>query len=353
MQYSGGDQLTFLEARSVSRPVEMSYVSLMERFTEWSRQKRLPLKSVAERDRALAEYGNHMYFAGHTAADFSRVRAAAAFHWTDVSKAGKELHRAQRAQIGFCKKAPDKSRLPIPLVVACAVAKEIVSVGDDWRAAAAVMMQFVLYLRPGEVLSIRARDLQAPLPRHSGGLAHWSVLLHPAEAGVASKTGVFDEAMVMDNPDYLDLVQVWRRLKREKSEMLFPFSYSRYAKVFSEAVERLDLAKIGVVHLYQLRHGGVSHEVATGRRSIESAQKRGRWACLQSMRRYGKGGRIMDMLGRMNATELQHAQACRDRVGKILAGICRPVPRNVVKALPYSSSRGTPTSLKRGAAALS
>eukprot|EP00959_Pyramimonas_sp_CCMP1952_P381233 7988182-Pyramimonas_sp.AAC.1 len=67
-------------------------------------------------------------------------------------------------------------------------------------------------------------------------------------------------------------------------------TYVEYANGFAKAVEALRYGPLGVAHLYQLRRGGVSHEVASGRRLIADAHKRGRWLSSASMRRYEKGG---------------------------------------------------------------
>eukprot|EP00959_Pyramimonas_sp_CCMP1952_P357979 7495348-Pyramimonas_sp.AAC.1 len=89
-----------------------------------------------------------------------------------------------------------------------------------------------------------------------GGLGRWSVLLHRQEMGQPSKTGVFDEAMVLDNTEYDDLDQAWAYLLSRSKGMLFPMTYVEYANGFAKAVGTLGYGPLGVAHLYQLRHGG-------------------------------------------------------------------------------------------------
>jgi hypothetical protein len=48
-----------------------------------------------DRNKALAHYAEFLFFDGMTAADFSKTRAAAAFHWSDVKRAATELPRAK------------------------------------------------------------------------------------------------------------------------------------------------------------------------------------------------------------------------------------------------------------------
>ena len=76
---------------------------------------------------------------------------------------------------------------------------------------------------------------------------------------------------------------------------------------YAEAVQQLGLSKFGPPVLYQLRHGGASHEVASGRRDLPPRMKRGRWSTLMSVRRYEKGGRLAELLGRLTAHEAAYA----------------------------------------------
>ena len=347
--YETTEGRTFLEARSVTKPVEALYATLMGEFERWAEVEKLPLVTLADRDAALARYATHLFFAGHSASDFSKTRAAAAFKWLDVSKSGVELQRARRAQIGFHKVAPERSRLPIPLLMAAAIANEMVCMNLPSYMPIAVMLQFILYLRPCDVLSLCREELVPPLPLSMGGLGRWSVLLHRQEMGEPSKTGVFDEAMVLDNTEYDDLDQVWAALRSRSGTKLFPMSYDEYANGFTRAIEALQYGPLGVAHLYQLRHGGVSHEVAGGRRPIADAQKRGRWLSAASMRRCEKGGRVAEMLHRLSPAQLEHARICRQQIGLILCGCSPPVRGGRDAASPSSSSWAAATSRKRGA----
>ena len=53
-------------------------------------------------------------------------------------------------------------------------------------------------------------------------------------------------------------------------------------QVAEQAAQSLGYDKLGISNLYQLRHGGISHEVASGRRSLLEAQTRGRWKSQKS-----------------------------------------------------------------------
>ena len=54
--------------------------------------------------------------------------------------------------------------------------------------------------------------------------------------------------------------------------------------------------------LYQLRHGGASHDKFIGKRSDLGIQRRGRWSAPSSLRRYEKHGRVQAMLNKTTAS---------------------------------------------------
>ena len=203
---------TFLESRSVAVGQEKLYETLMASFLAWAAAHKLPLTTVAEKDEAAVIRGDAMYFEGATAGDFSKLRAAAAFHW-QLGRAGVDLKRAARAQVGFNKLAPAMTRLPMPLVLMHMIINAMVFLGSPWEMCMCVALMYALYLRPVDVISMRLEDLVAPLTGAGTGHSLWSVVLHPAEGVQPSKAGLYDEALVLDNHEYDDLVPglLWLR----------------------------------------------------------------------------------------------------------------------------------------------
>eukprot|EP00974_Lingulodinium_polyedra_P115205 11154360-Lingulodinium_polyedra.AAC.1 len=53
-------------------------------------------------------------------------------------------------------------------------------------------------------------------------------------------------------------------------------------------------------------------------------QRRGRWVAQSSLRRYERGGRTNELLGRLAAAQLQLATRCADQIGETLAGLRPP-----------------------------
>lgn len=200
---------------------------------------------------------------------------------------------------GWRKLDPPKSRLPMPWEVTCFMAQEAFAMGK-LQEALMMLFCFALYLRPGEVSKLRIMDLVPPVPRANQSSCHWSVVLHPLEVGVPSKTAEFDETVSFDLPD-LDFIprETSRLMKvrfRNRAEPLFSATGSQLRSVMEAIASKHGLQQIGPPHPYRLRHGGASHDFARQRRSLVEIQRRGRWKSFSSVRRYEKGGRIDQML---------------------------------------------------------
>ena len=69
---------------------------------------------------------------------------------------------------GWRKRAPPKSRLPLPIEAVFLIALQLVQEGF-WATAVYVLLLVNTYMRPSEALTIRGRDLVSPVAgkRHS------------------------------------------------------------------------------------------------------------------------------------------------------------------------------------------
>jgi len=129
----------------------------------------------------------------------------------------------------------------------------------------------------------------------SGGAAarqSWAVILHPHELEISSKTEEFDEALLLDNPEF-GFLATWcarRRSLGNLDGLAVDLTYQQWASAYQQAALALGYQALGPPVLYQLRHGGVSHEALTGRRDAAAQSRRGRWSTERSVRRYSKGG---------------------------------------------------------------
>ena len=168
------------------------------------------------------------------------------------------------------------------------------------------------YLRPSEAISLTSASL---LPPTRQGVLSWVVWLFPSEQRARSKTGESDDTVTLDSGRLGWLTEVMSILsEKKKGEPLFETSYSELFAAMARVTHRLDLALVP----YQMRHSGASIDRATLRRSIESIQKRGRWASARSVRRYEKMGRLNESWRTLSATQQAYFLACEARIKRTI-----------------------------------
>jgi hypothetical protein len=136
---------------------------------------------------------------------------------------------------------------------------------------------------------------------------------------VPSKTGVFDETLVLDNPEF-SVLDTWLRylVQGNLEAPLFGFTYREWAGQFQLACDAANLGLTFKPVLYQLRHGGASHEAYTRFRDATGIQARGRWASIAGPRRYSKPGRINQLLGTLDVAMMSRARRLGADLGVLL-----------------------------------
>ena len=87
------------------------------------------------------------------------------------------------------------------------IAQRMILFGNHLMAFAS-LLAFALSLRPSELLAVLARHVVRP--SHRSGA--WTLILHPRELLVPSKTGVYDETVMLDNPQFSFLSKGLERL---------------------------------------------------------------------------------------------------------------------------------------------
>lgn len=124
------------------------------------------------------------------------------------------------------------------------------------------------HLRPGEMLLCRKRDLFRPVGGRHGG-SFWTLLLHPQDRFMASKTPVYDEGIVFDFPQHQNTGPVFEPLKQGGPDPpLLDMTYLEYYKEFNAASVEVGLGMYEMVP-YVLRHAGPSADKASGVRSLK------------------------------------------------------------------------------------
>ena len=162
---------------------------------------------------------------------------------------------------------------------------------------------------PGAVQSMKGWMKASP-PR-----AHMPL---PQEVGVPSKVGEHDEAFVLKMTEFNWVCKAVVRLLmskiKTKTHILFKVTAGK-VNLFLRSLEAADLRQwIGVVHLYQLRHGETSRATATKAFDFADFQRQGRWKTTKAVHQYEKGGRYAQVLSALPVSMLVSVAALRSRL---------------------------------------
>lgn len=183
------------------------------------------------------------------------------------------------------------------------------------RVARSVFLGMALYLRLGELRGLTVAQLIAPI---RGALTpHWTVVLHPEESNIASKTGQYNDSLVLDGVYARHLAKVCEALvlHRAPTDKVIGVDQSRYTELFRDAVVRLGVQVLILVP-YQVRHAGTTCDLLGNRRSLIEVKRHGRWQAEKSMNRYLKGGRGAEQLRRLTP---EYRERCLQKAETVFA----------------------------------
>ena len=275
---------TVLEQLAVSSRVAKDYQKRISELKAFARAHHLSLTRKNSFDLVCCKFVNNMFSQGFDLQDGTKSLAAIIDAYPDYGPKHM-LPRTRRALQGWSKVEPQMTRPPLPWHLVAAMAVHMLQ-KNRTVSAAAILLMFTAYLRPGESLDVQSQDLVPPMP----GSRHYSLLLHPAERHQQSKVGLSDESLLLDSPVLPWLGKALHRLARGQSYLL-NISYANLVKDWKAALARLGLSADHCV-LYQLRHAGPSHDRCHRLRSLPEVKQRGRWASDSSVRRYEAHARI-------------------------------------------------------------
>ena len=113
------------------------------------------------------------------------------------------------------------------------------------------------------------------------------------------------------------------KASRRDDQLLLPLAYREFFSLFKKAALQAQLHALDPVP-YQLRHGGVSHDLQQRVRDLASAKARGRWLSDSSMKRYEKHGRLTAMLHRLPPAVQARCRKMTEILPQLFAGNCMP-----------------------------
>ncbi|CAE8603762.1 unnamed protein product [Polarella glacialis] len=321
--------LTVLQTGTVQQGTRAKYLEAIAKLKFWCRRRGYSVETPSLADAAMEAYFDELFMDGDSVATGRVVLAALMFFQVEWPRQGNQLMpRARLSLKGWKRLAPPEARLPYPWEVVAAIANHFVA-KFLFEAAILMILMFVCYLRPSEAHRLRVKDVVLPL--QEAGAAHrcYTLILHPYEEAVPSKTHEFDETVQIDLPHHQwvgpSLVQIMSLRSRPGDEVVFKITQLQFAKLLKEAVTEMRLEGAGEPHPYRLRHGGASTDYAAGDRPLVDIQRRGRWRSYNSVRRYEKGGRLTQQLQQLPARVRAHAVSCAEAIAVIMCGQRSPL----------------------------
>ncbi|CAE7904113.1 GDCSH [Symbiodinium microadriaticum] len=229
-----------LRASKVKPTTLKLYHNAVVEFEEWAADRALNLGSHKEIDEALVEFLHELCEDSRNISDanytiFGYILLKSNFHMQDRD----QLPFAKQAMKGWRARFPAKSRTGVDLRLWDLVALHCFRLGFI-DSAAAILIQGDSYLRPNEVLSIR-RDCVVP-PSSSTLSEIWGVVICPFEEGVPTKSGEFDDTILFDTKERMDVNVIMKCLYRASRghDYLFEnLSYKDYVSHVKKASEHV------------------------------------------------------------------------------------------------------------------
>ena len=190
----------------------------------------------------------------------------------------------------------------------------------------AMVLQFVCYLRPSELIGIVPESLVPPgLLRH-GLKSSWALVLRPFEMGKAAKSGEYDESVMIDRPDLPWLDRYLAALRRQSpKKSVWPFTQAEYAHNLAELIKTANFEALKI-DTYSLRHGGASTDSLEKRRTLIEIKRRGRWRADESVRRYEKASIALKQLELLTPQQVKLGKTVDQHLNRIMMGMMQPPP---------------------------
>ena len=319
--------LSYLEIHKVTDGTRRDYLRRVQEFVDLCILRRWSWVLDEELDAVLVAAFDEMFFRGRPSSDGEKLLAAVKFLLPRFNRMGAgALPRAGIVLLSYSRLRPPVQRLPLPWIVLLAICG-IFLARNRVALALKMILSFKAYLRPGESDNLLVKGLVPPTPAAGEQYCTWGLLLHPVEDAVPGKTGLFDEAIPLDDDVCTRLHEFWGMLVqgRPRNAYLWPDDGPTTTLEFNSAAHELQLDDIQPCR-YGARHGGASEDLTTHRRTPLGVKRRGRWATDSSLRRYGKETRLLAELAKVHPEVLRYGREIDANLVPLLHGRV-PLPR--------------------------
>ncbi len=335
LRASVGDE-TLLETISTSGQILLDYRRRLNLFWDFADRNGLKLAGDRSFDNAAADWSDLEFLSGEGFHVGEKLLAALK-KWALVHRdtGCLQLPRFEKVLRSWRKNSPAAARLPMPEEFMWIIVGIL-----GWAGHAEEVLYhatlFECYPRPTELLHLYIDDV---IPAAANSRDQFVTLVFaPAVREKATKTGFFDECILIDDKVHRDIgplltEQVERRRRDtgvSPDDLPVPLWSFDSRNLFLRWKGAVRVARLPEMHsVYQSRHGGASRDQLRKLRSAVEIQQRLRHATMNSTRIYNKPGRILELVHALSAEDFSFAGRVRDGFGSFIRSGGWPQPPRV------------------------
>ena len=226
------------------------------------------------------------------------------------------MPRAVRGLKGWERLMPGETRRPLPWIVVAAIALVLCRFSPPMALCWLTMVD--AYLRPSELVEMLVE--QVVPSRASAGMRDVALHLNPDYRQRRGKTGELDESVLVSRRWLGNDLERYAS-GRARGQRLWPFTLTELRASFLKSADEVGISFLNPV-LYMARHSGASVDRLQDRFTLAEVQKRGRWRCMSSVRRYEKHALLQEVLARMRPSKVACAEACAAKLEGVVTKLC-------------------------------
>ena len=224
-----------------------------------------------------------------------------------------ELQDSKKALRGW------RREVPLPKLIMYGIAMRLYLQGFRLMALK-VITDFDLYLRPGEGMDLRGHNVVSAVSRAGPQYRWYTIVVRDQEDGTPEQQ--HPRQQPRDPLDRTCPACTSKGTQQQGRPLVSLHHLDEFRKEFVAAGEALGIPKL---HPYQLRHDEASEDLNSKLRDHNAVKARGRWKTDQSVRRYGKVGKIQELLNKLTASHLSFCRSAQVHLKRVFQGHAAPL----------------------------